>query len=88
MAELTTLILLGMALILIGFFVIFAGVLLAASKAEKGRAEAGGALIVGPFPIVFGTSTKALVLTVVAAIALLAIALILLLLFRKALVIG
>jgi uncharacterized protein (TIGR00304 family) len=64
-------------LILLGIVLIFLGMLilmLSLWRAGEGRAEAGGVVIVGPVPIVFGTNQRiaatvmalAIVLTVVA----------------------
>jgi uncharacterized protein (TIGR00304 family) len=47
----------GLALILIGIFAIVIGLLiLAFSKSTK--IEGGGVVLIGPFPIIFGTSER------------------------------
>jgi len=66
----------GIALILAGFFVTFiATVLLFFTAVEgKGKIKGGGAVIIGPFPIIFGTdkeSVKILLLLSIILIALL-----------------
>jgi len=66
----------GVILILVGFFVTFIAVLLSFFTAlkGKGKVKGGGALIIGPFPIVFGTdkeSVKILLLLSIILIALL-----------------
>jgi uncharacterized protein (TIGR00304 family) len=56
-----TLYALGIALIFVGVLVIvIAVVLLAVSGAEKGKVHGGGAIIIGPVPIIFGTDKKSL----------------------------
>lgn len=52
-----TLVLLGVLLILLGFAFITIGALRSAPALNT--AEAGGVLLLGPFPIVFGTSPRA-----------------------------
>lgn len=55
---------LGILLILLGFLVIFLGVLYEAFlrsrevSEEKDRTEAGGIILIGPIPIIFGSSKK------------------------------
>lgn len=52
---------LGIALIFVGVLVIVvAVVLLSISGAGKGKVEGGGAVIIGPVPIIFGTDEKSL----------------------------
>lgn len=46
------LLMLGMALVLAGFLLIFAYAFLTGG----GKAEAGGMVLIGPIPIIFGTS--------------------------------
>ncbi|MEB3846404.1 MAG: DUF131 domain-containing protein [Desulfurococcales archaeon] len=48
----------GILLVFIGFFLILAGVLLASTGGE-GRVEGGGVIIIGPIPIIFGSSSRA-----------------------------
>jgi uncharacterized protein (TIGR00304 family) len=67
---------LGIVLILAGFFVTFVAVLLSFFKVSrgKGKVRGGGAIIIGPFPIIFGTdkeSVKILLLLSIILIALL-----------------
>jgi uncharacterized protein (TIGR00304 family) len=66
----------GVILILVGFFVTFISVILLFFTAfkGKGKVKGGGAIIIGPFPIVFGTdkeSVKILLLLSIILIALL-----------------
>ena len=51
---------LGVALIFVGIMVIVAAVLLSVLDGGKGKVEGGGAVIIGPVPIVFGTDKKSL----------------------------
>jgi uncharacterized protein (TIGR00304 family) len=70
-------------LIILGIVLIFLGMLilmLSLWRASEGRAEAGGVVIVGPVPIVFGTSQRIAATVMVLAIALTAVALLLFLL--------
>jgi len=75
-------------LILLGIVLIFLGMLilmLSLWRAGGGRAEAGGVVIVGPVPIVFGTSQRVAATVMVLAIVLTVVVL-LLFLFGLALV--
>jgi uncharacterized protein (TIGR00304 family) len=56
-----TLYALGITLIFVGVLIIvIAVVLLSVSGAKKGKVKGGGAIIIGPIPIVFGTDKKSL----------------------------
>lgn len=75
-------------LILLGIVLIFLGMLilmLSLWRDGEGRAEAGGVVIVGPVPIVFGTSQRVAATVMVLAIVLTVVVL-LLFLFGLALV--
>lgn len=65
----------GTALILAGVVLVFvAAVLLFFSSMEKrGKIKGGGAVIIGPFPIIFGTDKESVKLLVVLSIALIAL---------------
>ena len=67
------LIIVGMLLIIIGFVVVMAGVAKMV-KTEQGSIRGGGVILIGPFPIVFGTD-KDMVLISIAGAALLLLAL-------------
>ena len=57
----------GIALILIGFLLVFIGTLISAFSGE-GDVDGGGVIMIGPIPIVFGTgrgATLAMVLAVI-----------------------
>jgi uncharacterized protein (TIGR00304 family) len=67
-------------LILLGIVLIFVGMLilmLSLWRAGEGRAEAGGVVIVGPVPIVFGTSQRVAATVMVLAIVLTVVVLLL-----------
>lgn len=50
---------LGIALVFMGVLImVIAVVLLIISGAEKGKVKSGGAVIIGPVPIIFGTNQK------------------------------
>jgi uncharacterized membrane protein len=50
---------LGIIIIFVGVIIVFAAfVLLFISSIKSGRARGGGALIIGPFPIVFGSDKE------------------------------
>ena len=66
----------GFVLVLAGFVLAFIAFILLAFKAAKGRGRirGGGAVMIGPFPFIFGTdkeSVKALLILSIALIALL-----------------
>jgi uncharacterized protein (TIGR00304 family) len=52
---------LGIALIFIGvLIIIIAAILISVLGAQKGKVKGGGAILVGPIPIIFGTDKKSL----------------------------
>ena len=52
---------LGVVLIFVGVLIIvIAVILLSIPGAKKGKVEGGGAIIIGPVPIIFGTDKKSL----------------------------
>jgi uncharacterized protein (TIGR00304 family) len=56
-----TLYALGIVLVFVGvLIIIIAVVLLFVSGAKKGKVKGGGAIIIGPVPIIFGTDKKSL----------------------------
>lgn len=57
-------------IILVGFLLIVLGAFKEVSKSEERRVEAGGVVIVGPVPIVFGTTTRITRILLILAIAL------------------
>jgi len=59
------------ALLLTGFIIVFIGILvifLGLTGRGKGKVEGGGVIIIGPIPIVFGSSQKVSTILVVLAI--------------------
>ena len=61
MADAGALYALGIALIFTGVLIIMLAVLLlSVLSARKGRVKGGGAIIIGPIPIIFGTDKKSL----------------------------
>lgn len=52
---------LGFAMIIVGTFIILLAVfLLSVRSSGKGKIKGGGAVIIGPVPIIFGTDRKSL----------------------------
>jgi uncharacterized protein (TIGR00304 family) len=61
MADAGVLFAVGMALIFVGVLIIVLAVLLlSVLGAKKGKIRGGGAVIIGPVPIIFGTDKKSL----------------------------
>ena len=61
MIDSATLYALGITLILVGVLIIvIAIILLFVSGSKSGEVKGGGAIIIGPIPIVFGTDKKSL----------------------------
>lgn len=61
MIDSATLYALGIALIFFGVLIIVVAViLLSVSGAKKGKVKGGGAIMIGPIPIIFGTDMKSL----------------------------
>ena len=74
MIDAANIMILGIVIIFIGFIII----LLAVAKTMRGgKVEAGGVVIVGPIPIVFGTSARATKMVLILAITLTILAIIL-----------
>jgi uncharacterized protein (TIGR00304 family) len=61
MADAGVLFAIGMVLIFVGVLVVAIAVLLLSIRSAKGgKVRAGGAVIIGPVPIIFGTDKKSL----------------------------
>ena len=61
MVDAAALYALGIALIFIGsLIIIIAVILISVSDARKGKVKGGGAILIGPIPIIFGTDKKSL----------------------------
>ena len=69
----------GFILILVGFVTIFVAALLLFFKTlrEKGRVRGGGVVMIGPFPIVFGTDKESVRMLLLLSTALIVLVLIL-----------
>ncbi|ADL19142.1 hypothetical protein ASAC_0736 [Acidilobus saccharovorans 345-15] len=77
--------LIGFLIILVGMFIIVAAGVYEAyrqSSQAKGQVQAGGVVMIGPIPIVFGTSWKMAIIAMVLAIVLIVISIALMLLAR------
>ena len=48
----------GFLLIIVGFIVIFLSMMLMVLSHKGGETKGGGVILIGPFPIVFGSDTK------------------------------
>jgi len=57
----------GITLILIGIFAIILGFLILASS-KNTKVEGGGIVLIGPFPIIFGTSIKMIYIVMILAL--------------------
>jgi uncharacterized protein (TIGR00304 family) len=68
----------GAILLFIGFVITFVAVILLAftSMRGKGKVRGGGAVIIGPFPIIFGTDKESVKVLLLLSIALITIMLI------------
>ncbi|MDK2915044.1 MAG: hypothetical protein PWQ79_1959 [Thermococcaceae archaeon] len=61
------LIIAGMAMIFVGFFLLMIGTLLSAAGGDS-EVESGGVIMIGPIPIVFGTGRGATIAMVLALV--------------------
>jgi uncharacterized protein (TIGR00304 family) len=68
----------GLVLIVLGFILAFIAAILLATKAKDsgGQTRGGGILLIGPFPIIFGTDRQSVGILIVLAIVLIALVLI------------
>ena len=69
----------GVALILIGFAAVFIAVIwlaLSGSKGGKSSVRGGGAVIIGPIPIIFGTDKESVKMILILSIVLVSLLLI------------
>jgi uncharacterized protein (TIGR00304 family) len=74
---------LGIALIFAGMLVILVAIFLLflSSIKEKGKVKGGGAIIIGPFPIVFGTDKESVKTVLLLSLALTVVLIILMIIF-------
>jgi uncharacterized protein (TIGR00304 family) len=70
-----TLVLIGVLLIIVGFALIFLSTIAKESR-EESRVEAGGVLVIGPVPIVIGTSQRIAKAVLILALALFIVAIV------------
>ncbi|AFK51816.1 hypothetical protein TCELL_1394 [Thermogladius calderae 1633] len=64
---------LGIAISLVGFLLMLFGALLSGEEDRGNRVEGGGVLIIGPIPIVFGTSRRAALVAAIIGLVLVAV---------------
>jgi uncharacterized protein (TIGR00304 family) len=74
---------LGIALIFAGMLVILAAIFLLflSSTKREGKAKGGGAIIIGPFPIIFGTDKESVKTVLLLSLALTVLLIILMAIF-------
>ncbi|WP_297070250.1 DUF131 domain-containing protein [Thermococcus sp.] len=72
---------LGMGMVVLGFLLVFIGILLGALSGES-EVEGGGVIMIGPVPIVFGTG-RAATLAVILAVLLMVLWIVAILLMRR-----
>lgn len=77
MVEWWQLVAAGLALVLLGFVVMFLGLMagVIGGAVKQGKVEGGGVILIGPIPIIFGTSGRMAVLAGIIALALIVLAL-------------
>ena len=75
---------LGVILVFAGFLIAFVAVILMffTTTRGKGKVKGGGAVIIGPFPIVFGTDRESLKILLLLSIALVVLMLIVTVIFH------
>jgi len=68
----------GVILLFAGFAIAFVAIILLVITAmkEKGKVRGGGAVIIGPFPIIFGTDKEAVKILLLLSIALITLILV------------
>jgi len=76
----------GLTLVFVGFAIAFIAVVLLflrSSKSKGGKVRGGGAVIIGPIPIIFGTDKESVKIILVLSIILIALLLVLTLLWSN-----
>ncbi|MBE0513060.1 DUF131 domain-containing protein [Candidatus Bathyarchaeota archaeon] len=75
---------LGVILVFAGFLIAFVAVILMffSTTRGKGKVKGGGAVIIGPFPIIFGTDRESLKILLLLSIALIVLMLIVTVIFH------
>jgi len=61
---------LGVILVFAGFLIAFVAVILMFFTTTRGKVKGGGAVIIGPFPIVFGTDRESIKILLLLSMAL------------------
>ncbi|MCE4618648.1 MAG: DUF131 domain-containing protein [Desulfurococcales archaeon] len=69
------LVLMGIVLLFLGLLLIFIGSFIG-FREGSGKVEGGGVILIGPIPIIFGTSSKAAVLAAALAVVIMILAII------------
>jgi uncharacterized protein (TIGR00304 family) len=73
------LVLFGIGMILVGFFVVFLAMVMAGRSSDRGEertnVRGGGVIMIGPIPIIFGSDAKWASIAMVLAIVLIVVAL-------------
>ena len=75
---------LGVILVFVGFLIAFVAVILMffTTMRGKGKVKGGGAVIIGPFPIVFGTDRESIKILLLLSVALIVLMLIVTVVFH------
>jgi uncharacterized protein (TIGR00304 family) len=75
---------LGVILVFAGFLIAFVAVILMffTTASGKGKVKGGGAVVIGPFPIVFGTDRESLKILLLLSIAIIVLMLIVTVIFH------
>jgi uncharacterized protein (TIGR00304 family) len=82
--DLTIFYVLGIALILVGIFVIVAAIILSSRGGEKkDKVHGAGVIMIGPIPIIFGTDKQSVKAVLALALALTIVVLIILVLYYR-----
>jgi len=82
LTELEFLTVAGITLVFVGIVIIIAAILLLSARSVgKGKVRGGGAIIIGPIPIVFGTDKKSLKTVVLLALVLTIVLLVFMILY-------
>jgi len=84
MIDSDSLVTLGFVLFLMGFVAVFVSIVLMLFSSADGEKEVrgGGAVIIGPFPIVFGTDVKSVKVLLVLSVVLIALTLLISVIFQ------
>jgi len=73
MIKAGTLVIAGVVVIFIGMILIFAGTALQSTNSKDETVKAGGVIMIGPIPIIFGTDKSFTIIAVIFAIILIVI---------------